>query len=183
MRLDNSTEKGVLCSEYRPRVLIAQTCNENLNLLLNYAAKHNLFDVITAHTGKEVITEVNNQCFDAIILGLRFPDITGSTLAYLISQFDPLVSVAFLTEYSNDILVAGTIDLGLPFWSRIDKFKDLDKFCKEIYDFAMTMPCDNKTRIIRRQYTKPARERYLRYGKLVLPDSISTVLEQIKKRR
>lgn len=173
----------ISCSEYRPRVLIAQSDTESLSELVKYCKAYNKFDVITATTGQEIIDAVNGCCFDALVLGLKFPDITGATLAYLVHQFDPLVSVAFLSSYDNDILVAGAKDLGFEFWNKTEKFKDLGKLCTEIYDLAITMPCDDSTRIIKREYMKPVRDEYLRYEKLRLPNSLMQVLEERKQKQ
>lgn len=179
---ETTSEVLIPCSEYRPIVLLAQYDADDLDKLVQYCLKCDKFDIETASTGQEIIDKVNNTCFDAIILGLKFPDITGSTLAFLVHQFDPLVSVAFLSTYSSNILIAGAQDLGFLFWSKEDKFKDLDNFCGEIYDLAIAMPCDDETRIIKREFMKPIREEYLRYKKLSVPDSILQVLTERKKR-
>ena len=164
------------CSEYRPVVLIAQSNEEDLNAIRNAAQEFDKFDVVTTNTGKGIVDYVNQICFDAIILGLKFPDITGATVAYLVHHFDPLVSVAFLTTYKSNILVAAAEDLNLKFWDKTEKLKDLNALCQDIYDLAMEVRCDDKTRIIKRMYMQPARAEYLKYRELLIPESIAQVM-------
>jgi len=177
------TEEIVPCSEYRPVVLIAQSDEDDLLTIANAARKYNKFDVVTTTTGQGIIDNVNKFCFDAIVLGLKFPDITGATVAYLVHQFDPLVSVGFLSVYNSNIMITMAQDLNCRFWNKTERFKDLDSLCKDVYKLAIEMPCDNKSRIIKRAYTKPAREEYLKYGKLRVPDSIAQVVQQRKEIR
>lgn len=175
------TEKNVPCSEYRPVVLIAQSDEEDLKTVQTAARSYDKFDVVTTTTGQGIIDNVNKYCFDAIVLGLKFPDITGATVAYLVHQFDPLISVGFLSVYKSSIIITMAQDLNCRFWDKNEKFTDLPSLCDDIYNLAMEMPCDNKSRIIKRAYMKPAREEYLKYGKLEVPDSIAQVVQMRKE--
>jgi CheY-like chemotaxis protein len=177
------TEVELPCSDYRPRVLIAQSDQDSLELLVENSRVYNKYDVEIAVSGQAVVDMVNEYCFDAIVLGLKFPDITGATLAYLIHRFDPLVSVAFLSNYKSDILISVAQDLGFKFWNKDEKFEDLEKLCKDIYDLALYMPCDAEKRIIKREFMRPEREEYLKYGKLTVPHSIQQVLIERKERK
>lgn len=175
-------KKDIPCSEYRPNILIAQNDEDDLKLLEAASIKYGKYDAVYAQTGQEIIDNVNNHCFDTIILGLKFPDITGATIAYLVHQFDPLVTIGFLTVYKNNILVAAANDLHLRFWDKNEKFKDLDLLCCDIYDLAVEISCDDEKRIIRREYRKPLRDEYLKYHKLTIPHSLAKVVIKHQER-
>lgn len=167
--------KDIPCSEYRPVVLLAQSDLDDLDRLAVASDSFDKYDYILASTGVEIINAVNNQCLDAVILGLKFPDITGSTVAYLIHEFDPLISLAFLSGYNNNILVSAAHDLHSKFWDKTVEFQDLPALCDKIYKLAIEMPCANGGRLVKREYMKERRELYKKYNRLALPSSLVQV--------
>lgn len=169
--------KDIPCSEYRPLVLLAQSDKDDLNQLAIASDNCNKYEYVLASKGMEIINAVNNQCFDAVVLGLKFLDITGATVAYLIHDFDPLISLIFLSTYNNNILVSAAHDLNSKFWNKNEEFTDMPALCEKIYQAAIEMPCDNSDRMVKREYMRDRRELYRKYDKLSLPSSLAKVAQ------
>lgn len=157
------------CAEFRPVVLIAQHDEDDLRLLKEASLRYNKYDVVIARTGQEIVDKINDTCFDAVIMGLRFEDLTGSTLSYLIHEFDPLIKIGFLTTYSTETLIEAVNRLDCVFLDKNIEMKDLDSLCGKIYEIATEIPCADKLRISGRDSSKAYRSRYQRYKTLAIP--------------
>lgn len=160
------------CSEFRPIVLIAQHDEDDLTILKNASEKYNKYDVVTARTGQEVVDSINDTCFDAVIIGLRFEDLTGSTLAYLIHGFDPLIKIAFLTTYNTVSLIEAVKSLDCEYLDKEKEMQNLDTLCEKIYHIATEIPCVDKLRISGRKSSEEYRNRYKEYKVLSIPSAI-----------
>lgn len=157
------------CAEFRPVVLIAPHNKNDLELLKDASLKYNKFDLVTASTGQEIVDKINENCFDAVIIGLKFPDLTGSTLAFLIHEFDALIRIGFLTIYNTQTLVESAEQLNCVFLDKNKEMKNLDTLCEKIYGLATEIPCADKLRISERKSSEADRNRYKEYNKLSIP--------------
>lgn len=174
--LDNTkTYSPTPCSEYRPKILIAQANLDDLELLKSESLVYNKYDVVTASTGQEVVERVNDTCFDAVVIGLKFPDLTGATLAFLIHEFDPLIKIVFLSNYNSNILVASVQELNCVYLDKNIELKDIPKLCSKLYDISMELPCSEPSRTLKREYSSENRSRFRSYNKLIIPESLSVV--------
>jgi DNA-binding NtrC family response regulator len=160
------------CSGFRPIVLIAQNDEDDLRILQEASLKYNKYDVVVATTGQEIVDKINETCFDAVIIGLRFSDLTGSTLAYLIHAFDPLIKIGFLTNYNTASLIEAVERLDCTFLNKNVELQNLDKLCEKIYHIATEIPCSDKLRISGRNSSEAYRNRYKEYKTLAIPESM-----------
>lgn len=158
--------------KFRPIVLIAQHDIKDLSLLEKACVRYNRFDVVTASCGEEVVDRINDHCFDAVFIGLKFPDITGATLAYLIREFDPLITIGFLTSYNTPTLIDAVESLDCVFLDKNKEMQDLDSLCEKLYDITSNIPCVDELRTSERSSSEVYRNRYRQYHKLSIPKVI-----------
>jgi DNA-binding NtrC family response regulator len=169
------------CSQYRPSVLVAQSDFDCLKRIELEAKNQNKFDLVLATSGKTTIENINSHCFDGVVLGLKFPDITGSTLAYLIHEFDPDISIAFLTTYNTGVLSTTAEYLRCKIWDKEKELENIPNLCNKIYELSMENPCKNLQRTLSRKYAQTKRGLYSQYAKLSVPDSLSDIMAMSEK--
>lgn len=157
------------CTEFRPVVLIAQSDIQDLQVIVEASLQYDKYDIVTATTGQEIVDKINSTCFDAVIMGLRFPDLTGSTLAYLIHDFNPLIKIGFLTHYHTKSLIHTVENLNCVFFNKTEELKDLNGLCEKIYKVATEIPCSDKIRAQSRELNSENRLKYTNYNKLFIP--------------
>lgn len=161
-------------NNYRPRVLIAQSDEEDLQLIEKHVLRFAKFDYILADRGTQVIQEINENCFDVVVLGLKFKDVTGTTLAYLIHEFDPTIPIVFLTSYSN-VMLSGAEDVAYKVIEKENLEENLPSICEDIYNIAMEMDVANNDKEGQRNYKRPQYNTH----RLALPTSIASSVARL----
>ncbi len=167
--------EGTPCSEYRPKVLLAQSNKDDLEKIAHCAEACDKYNFVLASTGTDIINKINSEYFDAVVLGLKFPDITGSTIAYLIHEFDPLISIIFLSSYNSNILISVVEAIGCKFLDKAEAMENLPELCEFIYQTSMETSCEND-KLISKEFVNDRRNTYKQYEKLSLPKSIAEVV-------
>ena len=133
---------------YRPLVLVADDNADFLELLALSMTRADKFDFKTATTGREIIDLVNKECFDALVLDVKLPDIMGTTIAELIKEYDPDIKILFLTGYTGEGTQSAIENLGAKFWQK--PVEDHNGLITEIYNLAMKSPCTDEERFQKR---------------------------------
>jgi CheY-like chemotaxis protein len=167
--MNNAAEKDCL-PKYKPVVLIAQNDVEVLRAISECAKKFDRFNFDTAITGLEIIEKVNKKSYDAVVMGLKFPDITGTTVAMLIYDFDSNANIAFLTSYDSCLLKSLVTCCDFLVWSRNEKMQDTEGLCRDIYNLAMRGSQEGFSNIGR------LKKREDSINSIVVPQSLQDVL-------
>lgn len=140
------TKDNKICSKDRPVILIAQADTNDLRRIEDAAIECNKFDVITATTGREVVDKINDSNIDIVIIGLKFPDFTGTTLAFIIHEFNPYIKIGFLTNYRSSILVSATHHLNCVFFDKEEEMQNLPDLCEKLYNLAKEKEQEEESR-------------------------------------
>lgn len=163
--------------DYRPLVLIADDNEDFLFMLTSVLEKDGRCDVRTASTGKDIIALVNELCFDALVLDVKFPDIMGTTIAELVHEGDPQVSIAFLTGYTGQATKEAIARVGGIYWPK--PLESIKKFCNDLYNLALVNPCSNKERLELREYAQRRLLSKKETPKIEIPDVLLKAAEGV----
>lgn len=146
----------------KPKVLLVDDNEDTLNLVKMGVKLYNpSFDLDVVNNSQGAIDYINNNSFDAIILDVSLPIVTGSTLGELIRKQNPTVPIAFLTNYNGPQTHNSAGTIGATFWYKPDVLDNLKKFMLLIEDLIKTNPS--------KSYYK---------SNVVLPESLSKIIKK-----
>jgi DNA-binding NtrC family response regulator len=152
--MDNERDKD--CPPYRPHVLVADEDTDFLQRLDVAIESCGLFDMDVATSGREIVQRVNETCYDALVLEIKFPDILGTTIASLIHETDPELPIAILSKYDGKAATFGVVRSESLFWYKSFTYntEELQELCEKIYNLSLINPCSREQRHRKREEAK-----------------------------
>lgn len=99
------------------------------------------FRVETASTGEEAIRKMNEKHYDAVILDVALPGMTGSMVADVIRRSNKEIPMAFLTGYSGQSLHQNAEEFNAQFWSKKEVLLDFEQVITHICGLLGNTDC------------------------------------------
>lgn len=123
--------------------------NEDTLRLINLVVTNKYKDIriFTALTSKEAINLFNAEPFDAVVLDVSLPDITGAYLGDVIKKSCPNIPMAFLTNYNGEVTKENAESIGADFWYKPDLFKDINNLSDKIHSLVNSNTCEQLNKI------------------------------------
>jgi CheY-like chemotaxis protein len=97
-----------------------------------------------AVNSKEAINMFNAQTYNACVLDVSLPDITGYYLGELIRKSCPEMPIAFLTNYEGYSTKENAEEINAEFWAKSEVFSNPMNLRHLIEDLATDDPCSSK---------------------------------------
>jgi CheY-like chemotaxis protein len=97
-----------------------------------------------APNSSEAIDLFNMNSYNACVLDVSLPDITGYYLGQLIRKVCPEMPIAFLTNYEGSYTKENAEDINAIFWAKSDVFSDPMQLRDLLEDLASDEGCSIK---------------------------------------
>lgn len=126
------------------RILMVDDNEELLHLLSNLLdTVETTFDVDFCMTGSGALGLIQSYCYDAVVLDVKLPDLTGATIVPLVREFDETIPLAFFTNY--DILTVKELadKYNLKVWTKTEMLSNSAFFVDELHDLVKDGRCEN----------------------------------------
>ena len=124
-------------------VLIVDDNEDTLNLLLMGVDSYSpSFVLDTAHNAKEATEKISKNRYNAVILDVSLPDITGATLGELIRKHNPDLPIAFLTNYNGSVTHEHAKSIGAHFWYKPEVLVTFQVFSDHVCALLSGAPCE-----------------------------------------
>lgn len=90
-----------------------------------------------ASSGTGALARVETRCYEACLLDLDMPDMTGGGAAMLIHKFDPSLPIAFFTNHTREAVehLLALIPISV-YWYKLDRVGAPERLVAEILDLA-----------------------------------------------
>lgn len=129
----------------KSKILIVDDSQDTLNLIgLGINVYDPPFTIDTAVDAASAILSIQKTNYDAIILDVSLPDITGATLGEIIRKQNPNVPIAFLTNYNGPQTHENAKDIGAQFWFKPEVLSNLENFVQMICKLFSGESCEEK---------------------------------------
>jgi DNA-binding response OmpR family regulator len=130
-----------------PRVLIVDD-DEMIPFALIHFSKLFEVELEIVHAGDigEAVDRLNEKCFDAAVLDVRLPGVTGISLGALVREYDVNLPLAYLTNLDTEAVRVEAAAQGAIFLQKLRWFGEPDQthvLLKIIRELAKRNPCLN----------------------------------------
>jgi CheY-like chemotaxis protein len=163
-----------------PRVLIVDD-DEIISVALNhFRARLELqVDFVYAADVAEAVEKINGNCFDAAVIDVRLPGVTGVSLGALIREHDVNIPLAYLTNLDTETVRAEAVAQRAYFLNKlrfIGTSEGMGALLKIIMEMVQLNPCvDGGVRIDNHGFA-----RRLTKTPIEMPEVLSTLLSYSK---
>jgi len=121
-------EQEKLETKMSKKVLLVDDSEDTLQLvLMGVEAYSPPFEIKTALTASKASEMLSLEEFDALILDIALPDVTGTAFGGLIREKYPDIPIAFLTNYNGPQAEAQAEKIGAEFWFKPNILNNFDK--------------------------------------------------------
>lgn len=128
-----------------PRVLIVDD-DEMIPSALIHFSKHFGVEMEIVHASDvgEAVDRLNERCFDAAVLDVRLPGVTGISLGALVREYDVNLPLAYLTNLDTEAVRVEAAAQGAIFLQKLRWFSEPSEthiLLKIIRELANRNPC------------------------------------------
>lgn len=129
-------------------VLVVDDSKETRELVqLVFLGIENEVMIDFASTSKEAISLFNSNAYNACILDVSLPDITGYYLGELIRKACDAMPLAFLTNYEGSFTKENAEIINAVYWAKAEVFENPMQLRQMIIDLAAEDACSGKQTI------------------------------------
>lgn len=135
-------------------ILVVDDAQETLDLIQMVLSGHRDIQADYAVNSSEAIDLFNANSYNACILDVSLPDITGYYLGHLIKKVCPEMPLAFLTNYEGEFTKENAEEIDAEFWSKAEVFANPTQLVELISNLAMDVECAETKIIVKPELLK-----------------------------
>ncbi len=159
-----------------PRVLIVDDDEMIPHSLCHFSDHFGIpMEIVHASDVGEAVDRLNEKCFDAAVLDVRLPGVTGISLGALVREYDVNLPLAYLTNLDTEAVRIEAAAQGAIFLQKLRWFSNADEthiLLKIIRELANRNPClDGSLRLDNHGFA-----RHLKATPIELPEVLKTLL-------
>lgn len=129
------------------RVLVVDDSKDTINLIRMIFSTETDIMLDCAFTSKEAIDLFNSNSYNACVLDVSLPDITGYYLGKLIREVCSDMPIAFLTNYEGTFTKENAGYIDAQFWPKSEVFASPLELRKRIKEMTLPTACIIDTKI------------------------------------
>lgn len=99
------------------------------------------FIIHTAHNAQEATKLMSRNAYDAIILDVSLPVVTGTVFGEIIRKESPDIPLALLTNYNGTVTIESAKELKAEYWYKPEVTGSFDNLMNKICNLLAGVPC------------------------------------------
>jgi CheY-like chemotaxis protein len=128
-------------------ILVVDDSTETVDLVKIIFTGVNDMSVDFALSSNEAIDLFNTNSYNACVLDVSLPDITGYYLGELIRKVTPDMPIAFLTNYEGAATKENAEMINAEFWAKADVFSNPMQLQGMVRELASEEACERQAQI------------------------------------